>query len=488
MPFTNGNVLVSYTQEQKDALLQFNTTEQYADGYRYIRDIVHEARVAYAGDGPPTFIYLFGDEKSRELIKLEAWISDVVGINASDGSIFSEFVRGSTSMAGALAGHRISEAEFQIASNKLAQMVILDSVEAGGMPSAKDVVATDVGQALENLGLPESAWAGVIGDIFPPPLGFGDNYVKFPNPAEVGLVASLSGVLTGLISNVAGGLGVVKELLSGNPQSITNSLDLLLKGFVDVPKTDQTIKGSIFSDHLQGGNGNDYISGGWGNDTLLGKDGNDVLDGGAGKDKMYGGGNNDTYIVDNVGDQVYENYGEGIDSVHASVTYTLSKNIENLYLTESNKINGFGNELSNIVVGNDNANILQGLAGNDQLFGGGGNDALYGGAGTDTLVGGTGKDTFFYTQVSDSYANVPDHILDFTSGEDIINISALVKFVTNKSAFVFVDAFNGTAGQIVLTNDNNKNSSLSIDFSGDHVADFSINLLGTAAQTDIAFA
>lgn len=169
MPFTNGNVLVSYTQEQKDALLQFNTTEQYADGYRYIRDIVHEARIAYAGDGPPTFIYLFGDEKARELIKLEAWISDVVGINASDGSIFSEFVRGSTSMAGALAGHRISEAEFQVASNKLAQMVILDSVEAGGMPSAKDVVATDVGQALENLGLPESAWAGVIGDIFPLP-------------------------------------------------------------------------------------------------------------------------------------------------------------------------------------------------------------------------------------------------------------------------------------------------------------------------------
>lgn len=488
MSFTNGSVLVSYTQEQKDALLELNATEQYADGYRYIRDIVHEARVAYAGDAPPTFIYLFGDEKARELIKLEAWITDVVGINASDGSVFSEFVRGSTSMAGALAGHQISEADFQVASNKLATMVILDSVEAGGMPGAKDVVATDVSQALENLGLPESAWAGVIGDIFPPPLGFGENYVKFPNPAEVGLVASLSGVVGSLISNVAGGLSVVKELLSGNPQSITNSLDLLLKGFIDVPKSDQTIKGSIFSDYLQGGYGNDYITGGWGNDTLLGKDGNDVLDGGSGKDKMYGGGNNDTYIVDNVGDQVYENYGEGIDSIHSSVTYTLSRNVENLYLTADKEINGFGNELSNILVGNDRANILQGFAGNDQIFGGGGNDLLYGGAGADTLVGGAGKDTFFYTQVSDSYTNAADHILDFTSGEDVIDISALVSFIANKASFLFVDAFNGSAGQIVLTNDNNNNSSLSIDFSGDSVAEFSISLLGIAAQTDIALA
>ncbi|WP_395020994.1 M10 family metallopeptidase C-terminal domain-containing protein, partial [Dongia sp.] len=57
---------------------------------------------------------------------------------------------------------------------------------------------------------------------------------------------------------------------------------------------------------LNGGLGDDTLSGLGGNDTLNGDSGDDILDGGLDVDKMTGGKGNDTYKVDNVGDQVIE--------------------------------------------------------------------------------------------------------------------------------------------------------------------------------------
>ena len=48
---------------------------------------------------------------------------------------------------------------------------------------------------------------------------------------------------------------------------------------------------------------------------------------------LTGGDGNDTYIVDNVGDQVTEAAGEGTDTVKSSVNFTLGANVENLTLT-----------------------------------------------------------------------------------------------------------------------------------------------------------
>ncbi|WP_085629398.1 matrixin family metalloprotease [Pseudomonas sp. R16(2017)] len=113
------------------------------------------------------------------------------------------------------------------------------------------------------------------------------------------------------------------------------------------------------------------------NNTLRGTDGNNVLDGGAGADIMIGGLGNDTYIVDNVGDVVSETstLASEIDTVRASVNYTLSANVENLTLTGTGNIYGIGNELNNVIIGNDGDNQLVGGAGVDTLIGGKGNDA-----------------------------------------------------------------------------------------------------------------
>ena len=120
--------------------------------------------------------------------------------------------------------------------------------------------------------------------------------------------------------------------------------------------------------------------------------GNDLLDGGAGADTMKGGIGDDTYIVDNAKDAVVENDGEGHDSVQASVSYTLSDNVEDLTLTGKGNISGTGNELDN-VLGSDNIDDTgNGL--NNIITGNGGDNVLNGGADADRMVGGAGNDTY----------------------------------------------------------------------------------------------
>ncbi len=133
---------------------------------------------------------------------------------------------------------------------------------------------------------------------------------------------------------------------------------------------------------ITGNDADNTLSGGLGNDTLNGVLGNDALNGGTGTDIMAGGTGNDLYYVDAAGDQVTEAVGDGTDRVSASVTYSLSTNVENLTLSGSTAIDGTGNTDNNVLTGNSGSNTLSGLDGND---------VLNGGAGTDTLIGGTGS-------------------------------------------------------------------------------------------------
>lgn len=127
--------------------------------------------------------------------------------------------------------------------------------------------------------------------------------------------------------------------------------------------------------------------------VLFGFSGDDTIDGSAGADRMIGGMGDDSYYVDNGHDRVFEHAGQGADVVHASVSYTLSDNIENLILT-GEASNGRGNGLDNTIVGNDHANRIDGGAGDDNLTGGLGADIFMFGvdSGNDTITDFNGRD------------------------------------------------------------------------------------------------
>lgn len=172
------------------------------------------------------------------------------------------------------------------------------------------------------------------------------------------------------------------------------------------------IKGTNHHDYaLIGGAGNDQIYGLNGDDWLIGGAGHDWLDGGNGTDRMWGGIGDDIYIVDRGNDEVIEFEGEGHDTVRASVHYTMTANVEDLILTGSSNINGWGNSLDNHIYGNAGRNSLWGGDGRDELHGGAGNDFLdggdqddtmFGGTGADFMVGGEGNDTYYVDQLGDS--------------------------------------------------------------------------------------
>ncbi len=145
----------------------------------------------------------------------------------------------------------------------------------------------------------------------------------------------------------------------------------------------ENLIGSDFNDNLKGKSGANQLEGGAGNDRLDGRGGPDVMIGGLG---------NDIYAVNNTGDIVTENPGEGTDKINSRVTYTLPDNVENLTLKGTAAIDGTGNDLNNKLVGNSVGN---------QLNGDGGNDRIDGKAGADTMTGGLGDDTYIVDNVGD---------------------------------------------------------------------------------------
>lgn len=199
-----------------------------------------------------------------------------------------------------------------------------------------------------------------------------------------------------------------------------------------------TMKGTSSVDTLNGSIENDLIYGYAKADTLSGLDGNDMLDGGSGTDTMMGGTGNDTYVVDNIGDLVVENAGEGIDTIKAKVSFTLAANIEKLILTGTASIDGTGNDLANSLTGNSGSNTLMGL---------GGNDILNGGSGADMMYGGTGNDTYFFDTLGDKVIE--------NAGEGVDTVKATISYAlaanVEKLVLVGTGAIDGTGNALANT-------------------------------------
>jgi Ca2+-binding RTX toxin-like protein len=166
------------------------------------------------------------------------------------------------------------------------------------------------------------------------------------------------------------------------------------------------------------GNGMNNII--WGNDgvnTLTGGGGDDTLGGMGGADTMIGGIGNDDYYVENAGDVVVENAGQGVDWVYSSVDYTLGAHVENLHLSDD-ATNGNGNGLDNHIWGNFGANNLDGGTGADQMNGMAGDDHYW--------VDNAGDVVFeFNTPDADWGIDWVWSSVDFTLGDNVENLTLL---------------------------------------------------------------
>jgi endoglucanase len=138
---------------------------------------------------------------------------------------------------------------------------------------------------------------------------------------------------------------------------------------------------------------------GYGNslaNAIYGNSGSNLIDGAGGADTMFGGAGNDVYFVDDAGDAVFENLGEGNDAVFSTVSFRLAANVETLVLQGSADLQGTGNGQSNMIYGN------------------GGNNPIDGGAGADVLTGNAGNDTFVFS----AGQAAGDMVVDFAGNGD----------------------------------------------------------------------
>jgi Ca2+-binding RTX toxin-like protein len=198
---------------------------------------------------------------------------------------------------------------------------------------------------------------------------------------------------------------------------------------------------------------------GTGNDlgnALTGNTGSNILDGRGGADWMAGGRGNDTYVVDNAGDVVVENFNEGTDKVNSSVDYTLGANVENLTLTGT-AVSGTGNGLRNVIVGNAADNVLSGGGEADTLSGGDGNDTLDGGSGNDSMSGGAGDDTYIVDSTSDRITELSgqgnDHVLSsvsLTLGSNVERLTLMGSSAINGTGNTLSNTITGNSANNVL--------------------------------------
>jgi Ca2+-binding RTX toxin-like protein len=105
-----------------------------------------------------------------------------------------------------------------------------------------------------------------------------------------------------------------------------------------------------------------------------------------------------------------------VDTVQASVSWTLGANLENLVLTGVSDIDGTGNERRNFITGNTANNVLDGAVGADSMSGGDGNDTYYVDNASDAVIETSSN------PVSGGIDSVHSSLATYTLGNNVENL------------------------------------------------------------------
>lgn len=359
------------------------------DDDTYIVDDVGDTVTENSGEGTDTVLSSVSYTLSANVENMT--LTGTSDINGS-GNASANFIQGNSG-ANVLDGGNGNDILFGLAGD--------DTIYGG---SGNDSLYGDAGSDTLYGGAGDDSLRGGAGrDTFVFASGFGNDtlYDFTVGFDSIDLSALSPGSFSTLLAGTADVSGSAVMTIGANTitfYGVTKS-QLLETDFVgltpEATNGDDTLYGLSTGETIDALAGNDTIYGNGGDDTIYGNDGNDYIDGGAGADAMYGGAGNDTFVVNHASDTVFENASEGTDTVISSTSWTLGTNVENLTLSGSSNINGYGNASNNVIQGNDGDNVLTGNGGNDAIYGNGGDDTITGGSSWDTLLGGTGNDTIY---------------------------------------------------------------------------------------------
>jgi VCBS repeat-containing protein len=309
----------------------------------------------------------------------------------------------------------------------------IETSSTAGTDTVQASVSFTLGNFVENLTLTGTANLNATGNTLANTLigNSGDNVLNGLGGADI-MIGGLGNdtyvvdSATDVVSELAGeGIDTIQTSVSGLTLA-ANVENLTLTGTVSIAGTGNALT-----------------------NVLTGNASVNTLDGGLGADTMIGGAGNDIYIVDNTGDVIVELLNEGTDLVNASVSYTLSANVENLTLLGA-ALNGTGNALANVITGTAANNILDGGAGIDTLNGGLGDDTYIvdntGDVVTETAAGGT-NDIILSSASYTIAANVEQLILTGTAAINATGTTAANILVGNSAA----NTLDGLAGADTMT-------------------------------------
>jgi len=174
-----------------------------------------------------------------------------------------------------------------------------------------------------------------------------------------------------------------------------------------------------------GGAGDDVIHGSVAGNSIAGGAGNDTLDGGgAGRNQLFGGDGADSISGGGEFDQVNGNKGaDTIDGGAGGDDWLLGGQGDDVILSRAGSTILNGNIGRDTVTGGSGADVVRGGQGDDLLNAGAGDDHLFGDLGDDVMSGGPGADTFHFAP-----GGGIDRILDFTPGEDRIQLDGIVGY------------------------------------------------------------